>query len=72
MKSPALEPEVRPEPTRLLIVLGVQVTAIGLLGEIIIFFSSKRETPEFGEVLTLPEDEVSQTHAGSVSASQPR
>lgn len=34
----------------LLIVLGVQVTAIGLLGEIIIFFATKRDTPEVREV----------------------
>lgn len=56
----------------LLIVLGVQVTAIGLLGEIIIFFSSKRETPEVGEILALREDEASQIHAGSASPSQLR
>ena len=56
----------------LLIVLGVQVTAIGLLGEIIIFFASKRETPEVGEILSLPEDEASRTHASSASPSQPR
>jgi hypothetical protein len=34
----------------LLIVLGVQVTAIGLLGEIIIFFASRRDTPQVREV----------------------
>jgi len=34
----------------LLIVLGVQVTAIGMLGEIIIFFASKRDTPRVREV----------------------
>jgi hypothetical protein len=34
----------------LLIVLGVQITAIGLLGEIIIFFASKRDTPQVREV----------------------
>jgi len=33
----------------LLLVLGVQVTSIGLLGEIIIFLSSRRETPEIAE-----------------------
>jgi glycosyltransferase involved in cell wall biosynthesis len=55
----------------LLIVLGVQVTAIGLLGEIIIFFASKRDTPEVGELLTLSEDEASQTHASSASPSRP-
>ncbi len=34
----------------LLIVLGVQVMSIGLLGEIIIFLSAKREEPEVEEV----------------------
>jgi len=56
----------------LLIVLGVQVTAIGLLGEIIIFFASKRDTPEVGELLTLSADEASQTHAGTASPKQVR
>jgi len=56
----------------LLIVLGVQVTAIGLLGEIIIFFASRRDTPEVGELLTPKEDEASQTHAGTASPSRPR
>lgn len=34
----------------LLIVLGVQITSIGLLGEIIIFLSSRRDQPEAEEV----------------------
>lgn len=34
----------------LLIVLGVQVTAIGMLAEIIIFFAARRDIPEVGEV----------------------
>jgi len=33
----------------LLIVLGVQITSIGLLGEIIIFLSARREQPEVAE-----------------------
>jgi len=33
----------------LMIVLGVQVTSIGLLGEIIIFLSARREAPEVAE-----------------------
>ena len=38
----------------LLIVLGVQITSIGLLGEIIIFLSPRRDAPEIDEV---PDDE---------------
>jgi hypothetical protein len=34
----------------LLIVLGVQLTSIGLIGEIIIFLSSRRATPEVREI----------------------
>jgi hypothetical protein len=33
----------------LLLVLGVQITSIGLLGEIIIFLSARREQPEVAE-----------------------
>ena len=40
----------------LLIVLGVQVMSIGLLGEIIIFLSPKREIPEVTEVILQGED----------------
>ncbi len=47
----------------LLIVLGVQVTAIGLLGEIIIFFASRRDAPEVREVAPAAE-EIPGTHAG--------
>jgi hypothetical protein len=47
----------------LLIVLGVQVTAIGLLGEIIIFFASRRDVPEVREVAPAPA-EIPGTHAG--------
>jgi len=56
----------------LLIVLGVQVTAIGLLGEIIIFFAAKRDRPEVGEVLSRPEDEATITHAGTATRSDQR
>jgi glycosyltransferase involved in cell wall biosynthesis len=35
----------------LLIVLGAQMTSIGLLGEIIIFLSPKREAPEVAEIV---------------------
>jgi hypothetical protein len=34
----------------LLLVLGIQVVSLGLLGEVIIFLSSKRETPKAREV----------------------
>jgi glycosyltransferase involved in cell wall biosynthesis len=56
----------------LLIVLGVQITAIGLLGEIIIFFASKRDIPEVEELISSTEDEASQPHANIASSEQPR
>jgi hypothetical protein len=34
----------------LLVVIGVQITSIGLLGEIIMFLSARRETPAFSEL----------------------
>jgi len=45
----------------LLIVLGVQVTSIGLLGEIIIFLSTRRETPEASEFSELKQAEYAGT-----------
>lgn len=42
----------------LLIVLGVQVTAIGLLGEIIIFFATKRDHPQVRELGPAERDEA--------------
>jgi glycosyltransferase involved in cell wall biosynthesis len=52
-----------------LLVLGGQVTAIGRLGEIIIFFAAKRDRPEVGEVFSRPEDEATITHAGNATRS---
>jgi len=51
----------------LLIVLGVQVTAIGLLGEIIIFFATKRDTPEVGIVHRRSEEEASTPREGAAT-----
>jgi hypothetical protein len=48
----------------LLIVLGVQVTAIGLLGEIIIFFATKRDMPEVREVGAGPAVREARSGAG--------
>ena len=40
MKSPALEPEVRPEPTRLLIILGVAVSVMHIWFNVVSVLSS--------------------------------
>lgn len=47
----------------LLIVLGVQVISIGLLGEIIIFLSARRETPEIGALIDLTSERPDRQHA---------
>lgn len=48
----------------LLIVVGLQVMAIGLLGEIIIFFATKRDTPEVREVTPRAHTEHVETRTG--------
>ena len=38
----------------LLLVLGVQMASIGLIGEIVIFLTSRKEPPEIAEVTPEP------------------
>lgn len=47
----------------LMVVLGVQIVSLGLLGELIIFFSSRRETPHVQEVAETEHDRPRDTLA---------